>query len=88
LKTNRDKLFFLYYLDLEKRVAYYSKCIVLKEHVEFDLNASETMTLKDKERPEEPKKFKDFELQELLDENPTQTFLELSILYCDIVYQN
>jgi len=34
--------------------------------------------VRDKECPEQPKKFEDFELQELLDENPAQTFLELS----------
>jgi len=31
--------------------------------------------MRDKERPEQPKKFEDFELQELLDENPVQTLL-------------
>jgi len=30
-----------------------------------------------KERPGQPKKFEDFELQELLDENPAQALLEL-----------
>jgi len=34
--------------------------------------------VRDKERPGQQKKFKDFELKELLDENPAQTPLELS----------
>lgn len=34
--------------------------------------------MKDKERPGQPKKFEDVELQELLDKNPAQTLLELS----------
>ena len=35
--------------------------------------------MRDKERTGQPKKFEDVELQELLDENPGQTFLKLSI---------
>ena len=35
--------------------------------------------LKDKERPGQPKKFEDTELQALLDENPSQTQTELAL---------
>ena len=34
--------------------------------------------VRDKERPGQPKKFEDVELQKLFDENPAQTLLELS----------
>jgi len=34
--------------------------------------------VRDKQRPGQLKKFEDFKLQELLDENPAQTLLELS----------
>jgi len=34
--------------------------------------------VRDEERPGQPKKFEDFVLQELLDESPVQTLLELS----------
>lgn len=33
--------------------------------------------MKDKERPGQPKKVEDIELQELLDENPAQTLLPI-----------
>ena len=34
--------------------------------------------MRDKERPGQPKRFENVKLQELLDENPAQTLLELS----------
>jgi len=34
--------------------------------------------VRDKEHPRQPKKFEDFELQELLHENPAETLLQLS----------
>jgi len=45
---------------------------VLFEHFRND-----DFDARDKKHPGQLKKFEDFELQELLDENPAQTFLEL-----------
>jgi len=47
------------------------------KHTEFGLNASETMILRE-EHLGQAKKFEDFELQELLDENPAQMLIEMS----------
>jgi len=49
-----------------------------KEHVEFERFRNDDFDARDKECPEQSKKFEDFELQELLDENPAQMLLELS----------
>jgi len=38
--------------------------------------------VRDKERPRQPKKFEDVELQELLDENPAQSFRVVESIKC------
>jgi len=52
-----------------KRITYYPKCMVTKlhrkEHVKFGLNAFETVTFNVRKRSRQPKKFKNFELQQL-----------------------
>jgi len=85
---NRDKLFFrhvlLSYFDPKKTAAEAHR---LSSEVYGDETPSERtckvwfecfrngdFNMRDKERPEQPKKFEDFELQELLDENPTKRF--------------
>jgi len=77
----------LYYFDLKKTAAEAHR---LLSEVYGDETPSETcrvwfecfrnsdFDVRDKECLEQPKKFEDFELQELLDENPAQTLLELS----------
>jgi len=75
----RDVL--LHYFDLKKTAAEAHR---LLSEVYGDETSSERtcrvwferfddFNVKDKERPGQPKKFEDFELQELLDENPVQT---------------
>jgi len=88
---NRDKLFFrhvsFYYFDLKKTATEAHRllsevyddetpskriCRVWFEHFrngDFDV--------RDKECPGQLKKFENLELQELLDENPTRTLLQL-----------
>lgn len=43
----------------------------------FERFRNDNFDLKDKERPGQPKKFEDVELQELLDDDPAQTLLDL-----------
>ncbi|XP_012056651.1 PREDICTED: uncharacterized protein LOC105619742, partial [Atta cephalotes] len=47
-----------------------------KKHIEFGLNVD--FDVRDKKHPGQPKRFENVDLQELLDENPAQTLLELS----------
>jgi len=50
-----------------------------KEYLEFgERFRNGDFDMRDKGYPEQPKKFEDFELQELFDENPAQTLLKLS----------
>jgi len=87
---NRDKLFFrpmpLYYFDFKKSTAEAHR---LLSEVYSDESPSETMCrvclerfqnsdldVRDKGRLRHPKKFDNFELLELLDENPAQTLLQ------------
>jgi len=88
---NRDKLFFrhvlLHYFDLKKSAAETHRLLfemVMKLYrkktcrVWFERFRNCDFDVRDKNRPGQPKKFENVELQELLDENPAQTLLELS----------
>jgi len=82
-----NKLFFrhvlLYYFDFKKIATkahrllseVYSDEIPSERtcRVWFERFRNGDFNMRDKECPEQPKKFEDFELQELLDENPAQT---------------
>jgi len=89
---NRDKLCFrlvlLYYFDL-KKIATEAHRLLSKVYgdetlskktcrVWFERFRNGDFDVRNKEHPGQPKKFEDFELQELLDENLAQTLLELS----------
>jgi len=78
----------LYYFDL-KKIAVKAHRLLSKMYgdetpsertcrVCFECFRNGDFHMRDEERPGQPKKFEDFELQKLLDENPAQTFLELS----------
>jgi len=82
----------LYYFDLKKTTAeaYRLLSVVYGDETPLSVGSVGTYTIwferfrngdfdvRDKERPGQSKKLEDFELQELLDENPAQTLLELS----------
>jgi len=90
LKINRDKLFlrhvFLHYFDLKKTAVdrllsemYGDETLSERTcRVWFELFRNSDFDIRDKERPGQPKKFEDFELEELHQENLAQTFSELS----------
>jgi len=79
---------FLYYFDLKKITAEAHHLLpevygdeTLSERTckaWFERFRNSDFYVRDKECPGQPKKFEDFELQELLDENSVQILLELS----------
>ncbi|KOC59630.1 Histone-lysine N-methyltransferase SETMAR, partial [Habropoda laboriosa] len=90
LKMNCDKLFFrhvlLHYFHLKKTQLKLRNCLLSEVYgdetpsertcrVWFEGFRNGDFDMRDKERPGQPKKFEDVELQELLDENPAQTLL-------------
>jgi len=89
---NHDKLFFrhviLHYFDLKKTVAeahrflpeIYGDETPSKRtcRVWFERFRNGDFDMRDKEHPRQWKKFEDFKLQDLLDENLAQTVLQLS----------
>jgi len=91
-KMNCDKLFFrhvlLHYFDLKKTAAEAHRLLFEMYSDEtpsektcrvwFERFRNSDFDVRDQECPRQRKKFEDFELQELLEENPAQTLLELS----------
>jgi len=84
LKINRDNLSFrhvlFYYFDLKQTAAKAHRLLseVMKLHrkeyvVWFERFRNGDFDVRDKKRPGQPKKFEDFELRELLDDNSAQT---------------